>query len=150
MHPVHNDLHWTGPCPTSVAPGITRIPSLTEPRDPIPLVPSDDEEEEDEEDQPDEEEPEPLPEMATGFTDQQKQELANLIAAAFLAQGQQATPKDTKIEVAKPCEYSGGVDYEDFKHEVVVYIAACPGRFPDNKTKILFVLSYLRGGHASS
>lgn len=52
--------------------------------------------------------------------------------------------------VAKPREFSGGKDYRDFRRECLLYIQASRRAFPDSTSKILFVLSYMKSGTASS
>ena len=81
------------------------------------------------------------------FTDAQKKEFAALMAEAF----KQANIGSGKsADTAKPREYTGGPDYQDFKREVIVYVTANEKKFPDGKSKILFVLSYLKSGHAGT
>src|ERR1700677_4254663 len=75
-------------------------------------------------------------------------QVARLTAQLSLLQAQQtATPKPPKI--AAPTPFSGLQDDLDcFKAECWVYLAMRHTEFPDNRSKILFVLSYMKGGTA--
>ena len=90
--------------------------------------------------------------MAGPLTQEQLQQIATIVAQTFVQvgfqPGQAATP--SKGAAAKPREYSGGSDYEDFEREFQLYIASNPRQFPGDGDKIIFVLSYLRGGHAEA
>ena len=55
-----------------------------------------------------------------------------------------------RADTAKPREYSGGADYVDFRREVCIYLSANDGKLQSSKDKILFTLSYLKGGHAAT
>ena len=97
--------------------------------------------------------PPPIPGLGTapgGFTAEQITQLLQLMALS-IHNGPAAPGSGSKIAVAKPREYSGGPDFVDFQREVFVYLAAAPARmFPSDRDKILFVLSYLKGGHAAT
>ena len=90
--------------------------------------------------------------MAAPLTPEQLQQIATIVAQTFVQvgfqPGQAGTP--SKGAAAKPREYSGGSDYEDFEREFQLYIASNPRQFPGDGDKIIFVLSYLRGGHAEA
>ncbi|THG99084.1 hypothetical protein EW145_g7328 [Phellinidium pouzarii] len=94
------------------------------------------------------------------FTQQEMTDMATAIALAMQQAGNinpalapappPAPPPSSKITMAKPQEYTGGADYLDFKQEVYLYIAANSQSFAVDADKILFVLSYLKGGHAAT
>ncbi|THH06726.1 hypothetical protein EW145_g3880 [Phellinidium pouzarii] len=94
------------------------------------------------------------------FTQQEMTDMAMAIALAMQQAGNinpapapappPAPPPSSKIITAKPREYTGGADYLDFKREVYLYIAANSQSFTVDADKILFVLSYLKGGHAAT
>ena len=102
--------------------------------------------------------------MAQPFTPDQLAQIAQIVAASFnqvgLAPGQPiqaiippgpapaASPP--KGAAAKPREYSGGLDYDDFEREVELYMASNPRQFQTDSERIIFVLSYLKGGHAEA
>ena len=75
-------------------------------------------------------------------------QVAGLTAQLAMLQAQQAgMPKPPKIAVPTP--FSGSQDNLDrFKAECWVYLAMRHAEFPDNRSKILFVLSYMKGGTA--
>ena len=75
-------------------------------------------------------------------------QVAGLTAQLAMLQAQQAaTPKAPKI--AAPTPFSGSHDDLDrFKAECWVYLAMRHAEFPDDRSKILFVLSYMKGGMA--
>ncbi|KAL5521268.1 hypothetical protein ACEPAG_9191 [Sanghuangporus baumii] len=56
----------------------------------------------------------------------------------------------SKKGVAPPREFSGGDNYVDFRREVLLYLTSYESRFQDDKDKIMFVLSYLKSGSAST
>ena len=75
-------------------------------------------------------------------------QVARLTAQLSMLQAQQAaTPKPPKV--AAPTPFSGLQDNLDrFRAECWVYLAMRHAEFPDNRSKILFVLSYMKGGSA--
>ena len=52
-----------------------------------------------------------------------------------------------KVHVAKP-EPFDGKDYDAFIRAVTTYIRAAKADFPDDESQALFVLSFMKGGHA--
>ncbi|THH03107.1 hypothetical protein EW145_g6523 [Phellinidium pouzarii] len=94
------------------------------------------------------------------FTQQEMTDMVMVIALAMQQAGNinpapattppPAPPPSSKITTAKPHKYTGGADYLDFKCEVYLYIAANSRSFAVDADKILFVLSYLKGGHAAT
>ncbi|KAL5483613.1 hypothetical protein ACEPAI_8845 [Sanghuangporus weigelae] len=70
--------------------------------------------------------------------------------AIALALRSTTTGGGMKKGVAPPREFSGGDDYVDFRREVLLYLALYESRFQDDKDKIMFVLSYLKSGSAST
>ena len=88
--------------------------------------------------------------MAGPLTQEQLQQIATIVAQTFvqvgIQPGQAGTP--SKGAAAKPCEYSGGSDYEDFEREFQLYIASNPRQFPGDGDKIIFVLLFMERGTA--
>ncbi|THH04226.1 hypothetical protein EW145_g5673, partial [Phellinidium pouzarii] len=94
------------------------------------------------------------------FTQQEMTDMATAIVLAMQQVGNinpapalappPAPPPSSKITTAKPRKYTGGADYLDFKHKVYLYITANSRSFTVDADKILFVLSYLKGGHAAT
>ncbi|KAL5480253.1 hypothetical protein ACEPAI_1523 [Sanghuangporus weigelae] len=84
---------------------------------------------------------------------EQMKDLGVAIALALQTQGvgSGSTSKSSeKIGTAKPREYSGGMDYPDFKTEVQLYIQSYPSKFKTDSDRIIFTLSYLKGGKAAT
>ncbi|KAL5482965.1 hypothetical protein ACEPAI_9560 [Sanghuangporus weigelae] len=83
---------------------------------------------------------------------EQMKDLGVAIALALQTQGvgSGSTSKSSeKIGMAKPREYDGGKDYPDFKREIQLYIQLYPSKFKTDSDKIIFTLSYLKGGKAA-
>jgi len=84
--------------------------------------------------------------------------LANAASAAAIAATQQMVghippptpPSHRSIKAADPEKFSGDrADTEGFIRAVKLSIAIQPGSFPDNKTKMLYALSFMSGGSAA-
>ena len=103
--------------------------------------------------------------MAVHFTPEQLAAMATLITMAFAQVGlvpgqplQVQAPvalgppniNSNKLDVAKPRDYAGGADYPAFCQECTVYMEANSIALNTDRLKILFVLSYLKGGHAKT
>lgn len=56
----------------------------------------------------------------------------------------------SKSLIAEPQAYDGGPNYRDFRRECLLYIQANSTRFQDGRSKILFILSYLKTGTAAT
>ena len=96
-----------------------------------------------------------MPHMMSGFTVQQKQELATMIAEAFrqappAPQPAAAVTASTRVFTVKPHKYEGSRDFIDFQHEVSLYITSHMANFTTDPFKIFFVLLYLKGGRATT
>ena len=99
--------------------------------------------------------------MANPFTPDQLNQMATAMAAVlhhFQQQNPLPAPAPApapaaptpKTIAAKPREYAGGADYLDFRRELYLYIAANLRSFPNDSDRIIFILSYLKGGHATT
>lgn len=56
----------------------------------------------------------------------------------------------SKSLIVEPQAYDGGPNYRDFCRECLLYIQANLTRFEDGRSKILFILSYLKMGTAAT
>jgi hypothetical protein len=78
--------------------------------------------------------------------------MANGLAQGFAQQAPVAAATAStskKSSVAKPDEYDGtSSKYEKFIRQVELYVLANRTQFPDDNSKILFVLSYMTEGLA--
>ena len=103
--------------------------------------------------------------MTAPFTPEQLAAMATMMATAFqqvgLVPGQPlqvqapivqgpANQQSSKTETAKPRFYSGGLDYQDFKNDCLIFLKSNDNVYNTDEKKILLVLSYLRGGHAET
>ena len=62
-----------------------------------------------------------------------------------------APPASCPVKAADPEKFSGErADTEGFIHAVRLSIAMQPGSFPDERTKILYALSFMTGGSAQT
>lgn len=86
-------------------------------------------------------------------------DLANAASAAAVAVAQNITfptppsapPASRPIKAADPEKFSGDrADTEGFIRAVRLSIAVQPGSFPDERTKILYALSFMTGGSAQT
>ncbi|KAL5483418.1 hypothetical protein ACEPAI_8649 [Sanghuangporus weigelae] len=87
------------------------------------------------------------------LSSEQMKDLGVAIALALQTQrvGSGSMSKSSeKIGTAKPREYGGGTDYPDFKREVQLYIQSYLSKFKTDSDKIIFTLSYLKGGKAAT
>ncbi|KAL5526815.1 hypothetical protein ACEPAF_8541 [Sanghuangporus sanghuang] len=122
------------------APPIAPSLSFTEPREPAPLVPTDEEEEGEEEEQ----------EMS--LSKESITDLATAIALALQAAGEGTSQgsKTNKVHVAKPRDFDSEHRYVNFKRELRLYVYASESEFRTSKAKIMFALSYMKSGAAAS
>ena len=102
--------------------------------------------------------------MAQPLTPEQLAQIAQVVAHAFTAVGivpgqplQAIIPPGpapaaapAKGAAAKPREYAGGLDFDDFEREIELYMASNSRQFQTDPDRIIFVLSYLKGGHAEA
>ena len=91
----------------------------------------------------------------SGFTDQQKRELATMMAEAFRLAPQPRpaaapAPASSRVYTAEPRKYEGGKDFIDFRCEISLYITSHATDFATDPSKIFFILSYLKGGRATT
>ena len=86
--------------------------------------------------------------MSVDLSDEAQAKIAAIVAAVLAQSNSSST--SGKTDTAKPHEYSGGRDYVDFRREVRLYLTANDGKLKTSKDKILFTLSYLKGGHAAT
>lgn len=97
----------------------------------------------------------------SSFSQQQLNDFATLFATALATaqanqppaqinvQGPPGMPASNKSVIATPRAYEGGNDFREFRTEVQLYVAGSPNAFPQGDIdKILFVLSYMKGGAA--
>lgn len=92
--------------------------------------------------------------MGTPLTAQQ---IAAIVAQAFVDAGlgpgapaAAPAPRAAPSMISRPREYTGGDDYEHFRRECQLFIAENPDNFPNGRSKISFVLSYLKAGQAAA
>jgi hypothetical protein len=58
-----------------------------------------------------------------------------------------APQKDNrKNHIAKPDSFKDQRDFDKFNQSAYLYTAANPGEFPDDKSKVMFYLSYMKEG----
>ena len=88
-----------------------------------------------------------LEDQVAGLTAQLSALQAQLTAQSLPPYRPTAAPKPPKV--APPTPFSGAQDDLDrFQDECWVYLAKRHAEFPDDRSKILFVLSYMKGGTA--